>query len=164
MSITGIMMTMIFSRTQKKWKVPVALLVVPAGEDLVRRKVTSPAHLGIKGGSNGGLLMGNMLTRRPDLWGGVVCQVPLLDMRRYHKLLAGASWQGEYGNPDLRVMVLSLRDDLSNTVFPLKSCKETSQRPSANNASTTSGSTLTAFTISCAVDSDSSLQRNPHSS
>jgi prolyl oligopeptidase len=44
--------------------------------------------------------MGNMLTRRPDLWGGVVCQVPLLDMRRYHTLLAGASWQGEYGNPD----------------------------------------------------------------
>ena len=74
---------------------------IAVGEDLVRRKVTSPAHLGIKGGSNGGLLMGNMLVRRPDLWGGVVCQVPLLDMRRYHKLLAGASWQGEYGNPDL---------------------------------------------------------------
>jgi len=73
---------------------------IAVGEDLVRRKVTSPEHLGIKGGSNGGLLMGNMLTRRPDLWGGVVCQVPLLDMRRYHKLLAGASWQGEYGNPD----------------------------------------------------------------
>ncbi len=74
---------------------------IAVGEDLVGRKVTSPAHLGIKGGSNGGLLMGNMLVRRPDLWGGVVCQVPLLDMRRYHKLLAGASWQGEYGNPDL---------------------------------------------------------------
>ena len=73
---------------------------IAVGEDLVRRKVTVPAHLGIKGGSNGGLLMGNMLVRRPDLWGGVVCQVPLLDMRRYHKLLAGASWQGEYGNPD----------------------------------------------------------------
>ena len=73
---------------------------IAVGEDLVRRKVTSPAHLGIKGGSNGGLLMGNMLVRRPDLWGGVVCQVPLLDMRRYHTLLAGASWQGEYGNPD----------------------------------------------------------------
>jgi len=73
---------------------------IAVGEDLVRRKVTAQKHLGIKGGSNGGLLMGNMLVRRPDLWGGVVCQVPLLDMRRYHKLLAGASWQGEYGNPD----------------------------------------------------------------
>jgi prolyl oligopeptidase len=73
---------------------------IAVAEDLVRRRVTSPPHLGIKGGSNGGLLMGNMLTRRPDLWGGIVCQVPLLDMRRYHTLLAGASWMGEYGNPD----------------------------------------------------------------
>ena len=69
-------------------------------EDLIARKVTSPAHLGIMGGSNGGLLMGNMLTLRPELFGAVVCQVPLLDMRRYHTLLAGASWMGEYGNPD----------------------------------------------------------------
>ena len=69
-------------------------------EDLIARKVTSPAHLGIMGGSNGGLLMGNMLTMRPDLFGAVVCQVPLLDMRRFNKLLAGASWMGEYGNPD----------------------------------------------------------------
>jgi prolyl oligopeptidase len=69
--------------------------------DLIRRKVTSPAHLGIQGGSNGGLLMGNMLVRRPDLFGAIVCQVPLLDMRRFHQLLAGASWMGEYGNPDL---------------------------------------------------------------
>ena len=69
-------------------------------EDLVARKVTSPRHLGVKGGSNGGLLVGNMYTRRPDLFGAVVCQVPLLDMRRYHTLLAGASWMGEYGNPD----------------------------------------------------------------
>jgi prolyl oligopeptidase len=66
----------------------------------VARKVTSPAHLGVKGGSNGGLLVGNMLTMRPDLFGAVVCQVPLLDMRRYHTLLAGASWMGEYGDPD----------------------------------------------------------------
>ena len=73
---------------------------IAVGEDLVRRKVTSTPHLGIQGGSNGGLLMGNMLTLRPDLWGAVVCQVPLLDMRRYHTLLAGASWMGEYGNPD----------------------------------------------------------------
>ena len=73
---------------------------IAVGEDLIRRKVTSTPHLGIRGGSNGGLLMGNMLTLRPDLWGAVVCQVPLLDMRRYHTLLAGASWMGEYGNPD----------------------------------------------------------------
>jgi prolyl oligopeptidase len=69
--------------------------------DLIRRKVTSPRHLGTQGGSNGGLLMGNMLVRRPDIFGAIVCQVPLLDMRRYHQLLAGASWIGEYGNPDL---------------------------------------------------------------
>ena len=74
---------------------------IAVGEDLIRRKVTSPAHLGIQGGSNGGLLMGNMLVRRPDLFGAIVCQVPLLDMRRYHHLLAGASWMGEYGNPDV---------------------------------------------------------------
>ena len=73
---------------------------IAVAEDLVRRKVTSTPHLGIQGGSNGGLLMGNMLTMRPDLFGAVVCQVPLLDMRRYHVLLAGASWMGEYGNPD----------------------------------------------------------------
>ena len=73
---------------------------IAIAEDLVQRKVTSTPHLGIQGGSNGGLLMGNMLTMRPDLWGAVVCQVPLLDMRRYHHLLAGASWMEEYGNPD----------------------------------------------------------------
>jgi prolyl oligopeptidase len=69
-------------------------------EDLVRRKVTSPAHLGIQGGSNGGLLVGNMLTLYPDRFGAVVCQVPVLDMRRYTKLLAGPSWIPEYGDPD----------------------------------------------------------------
>jgi prolyl oligopeptidase len=73
---------------------------IAVAEDLIERKITTPRHLGIIGGSNGGLLMGNMLTMRPDLFGAVVCQVPLLDMRRYHKLLAGASWMGEYGNPD----------------------------------------------------------------
>ncbi len=73
---------------------------IAVAEDLIRRKVTSPAHLGIEGGSNGGLLVGNMLTMRPDLFGAVVCDVPLLDMRRYHKLLAGASWMAEYGDPD----------------------------------------------------------------
>ncbi len=69
--------------------------------DLIHRQVTSPPYLGTQGGSNGGLLMGNMLVRRPDLFGAIVCQVPLLDMKRYHHLLAGASWMGEYGNPDL---------------------------------------------------------------
>ncbi|MEN3275228.1 MAG: prolyl oligopeptidase [Massilia sp.] len=69
-------------------------------KDLIRRKLTSPRHLGIMGGSNGGLLVGAALTQRPDLFNAVVCQVPLLDMRRYHTLLAGASWMGEYGNPD----------------------------------------------------------------
>ena len=73
---------------------------IAVAEDLIARKVTSPKHLGIKGGSNGGLLVGNMLTMRPELFGAIVCQVPLLDMRRYHTLLAGASWMGEYGNPD----------------------------------------------------------------
>jgi prolyl oligopeptidase len=69
-------------------------------EDLVQRKITSPKHLGIMGGSNGGLLVGVAFTQRPELYGAVVCQVPLLDMQRYNKLLAGASWMGEYGNPD----------------------------------------------------------------
>jgi prolyl oligopeptidase len=73
---------------------------IAAGEDLIARGITSPGHLGIRGGSNGGLLTGVMLTQRPDLWGAVVIQVPLLDMKRYNKLLAGASWMGEYGNPD----------------------------------------------------------------
>jgi prolyl oligopeptidase len=68
--------------------------------DLIAREITSPAHLGVQGGSNGGLLTGNMLTMYPELFGAIVIQVPLLDMRRYHTLLAGASWMGEYGNPD----------------------------------------------------------------
>ncbi|AWI08486.1 prolyl oligopeptidase family serine peptidase [Ereboglobus luteus] len=70
-------------------------------EDLIARKITSPARLGIMGGSNGGLLVGAAFTQRPDLYRAVVCQVPLLDMRRYNKLLAGASWMAEYGNPDV---------------------------------------------------------------
>jgi prolyl oligopeptidase len=70
-------------------------------KDLVTRKLTSAKHLGIQGGSNGGLLTGNMLTTYPELFGAIVIEVPLLDMLRYHTLLAGASWMGEYGNPDL---------------------------------------------------------------
>ena len=70
-------------------------------EDLIAKKVSSPKHLGVMGGSNGGLLVGVAFTQRPDLYHAVVCQVPLLDMQRYNKLLAGASWMGEYGNPDV---------------------------------------------------------------
>ncbi|MGE5697571.1 MAG: prolyl oligopeptidase family serine peptidase [Candidatus Sericytochromatia bacterium] len=69
-------------------------------EDLVNRGITTVAQLGAAGGSNGGLLMGVMLTRYPELFGALVCSVPLLDMRRFHLLLAGASWVAEYGNPD----------------------------------------------------------------
>jgi len=69
-------------------------------QDLFERGITSPQHLGVQGGSNGGLLTGNMLTQYPELFGAVVVQVPLLDMKRYNKLLAGASWMAEYGNPD----------------------------------------------------------------
>ncbi|MBV8965910.1 MAG: S9 family peptidase [Mycobacteriaceae bacterium] len=68
--------------------------------DLVSRDVTTVETLGAAGGSNGGLLMGIMLTQYPQLFGALVCSVPLLDMRRFHLLLAGASWVAEYGNPD----------------------------------------------------------------
>jgi prolyl oligopeptidase len=69
-------------------------------EDLVDRGITTVGQLGAQGGSNGGLLMGIMLTQYPELFGALVCSVPLLDMRRFHLLLAGASWVAEYGNPD----------------------------------------------------------------
>lgn len=69
-------------------------------EDLVARQITAPEHIGIEGRSNGGLLVGATMTRRPELYGAVICGVPLLDMRRYHKLLAGASWMAEFGDPD----------------------------------------------------------------
>lgn len=70
-------------------------------EDLIAKNITAPRHLGVMGGSNGGLLVGVAFTQRPDLYNAVVCRVPLLDMKRYNKLLAGASWMGEYGNPDV---------------------------------------------------------------
>ncbi|MGM8851179.1 prolyl oligopeptidase family serine peptidase [Salinicola halophyticus] len=69
-------------------------------EDLVATGITTPQRLGIQGGSNGGLLVGNMITRYPDHFAAAVCEVPLLDMQRYHQLLAGASWMAEYGDPD----------------------------------------------------------------
>ena len=70
-------------------------------EDVIRRGFTSAAHLGIEGGSQGGLVVTGTMVQHPDLFGAVVAQVPLTDMLRYHKLLAGASWMGEYGNPDV---------------------------------------------------------------
>lgn len=69
-------------------------------EDLIARGVTSPRHLGAVGGSNGGLLVGNMITTYPKLFGAIVCMVPLLDMQRYTHLSAGASWIAEYGDPE----------------------------------------------------------------
>jgi prolyl oligopeptidase len=74
---------------------------IAVAEDLSARKITGARHLGIMGGSNGGLLVAAVMTQRPELFKAVVCQVPLLDMRRYHRLLAGASWMGEYGDPDV---------------------------------------------------------------
>lgn len=73
---------------------------ISVAEDLIRNKITSPQHLGISGGSNGGLLVGVALTQRPDLFRAVFCRAPLLDMMRYSHLLAGASWMEEYGDPD----------------------------------------------------------------
>jgi prolyl oligopeptidase len=73
---------------------------IAVAEDLIARRITSPARLGIEGGSNGGLLVGAVLVQRPELFNAVLCAVPLLDMRRYHTLLAGASWMAEYGDPD----------------------------------------------------------------
>jgi len=70
-------------------------------EDLITKKITNPKHLGVMGGSNGGLLVGVAFTQRPDLYNAAVSQVPLLDMQRYNKLLAGASWMGEFGDPDI---------------------------------------------------------------
>jgi prolyl oligopeptidase len=68
--------------------------------DLVRRGVTRPGRIAAEGGSNGGILITNMLTRYPERFGALFCTIPLVDMRRYHKLLAGASWMAEYGDPD----------------------------------------------------------------
>ena len=69
-------------------------------KDLVERGVTDREHLAVRGGSNGGLLTGNMVTQYPELFGAVIIQVPLLDMKRYSHLLAGHSWMAEYGDPD----------------------------------------------------------------
>ena len=68
--------------------------------DLVRRGVTKPKRIAAEGGSNGGILISNMMTRYPERFGALLCTIPLIDMRRYSKLLAGASWIAEYGDPD----------------------------------------------------------------
>lgn len=68
-------------------------------EDLIASGYCKPSTLAVRGGSNGGLLVGNMYTLRPDLFGAIHCAVPLLDMKRFNLLLAGASWMGEYGDP-----------------------------------------------------------------
>lgn len=73
---------------------------ISIAEDLIKEKITTPKHLGIQGGSNGGLLVGGTFIQRPDLFNAVLCEVPLLDMLKYHTLLAGASWMDEYGNPE----------------------------------------------------------------
>jgi prolyl oligopeptidase len=80
-------------------------------QDLIARGITSPAHLGIMGGSNGGLLMGVEFVQHPQLWGAVDIQVPLLDMLRFEQIAAGSSWVGEYGsvsNPDERAFLASI--------------------------------------------------------
>jgi len=90
---------------------------IAVAEDLVKRKVTSPKHLGIQGGSNGGLLMGVMLTQRPDLFKAVVCQVPLLDMRRFNRLLAGASWM-----PNTATPTFPINGNTFAAIPPIKRC------------------------------------------
>ena len=71
---------------------------IAVAEDLIHnQQLCTSQTLAIRGGSNGGLLMGNMYTMRPDLFGAIHCAVPLLDMKNYHTLLAGASWMAEYG-------------------------------------------------------------------
>ncbi len=74
---------------------------ISVAEDLIAKKLTSPDHLGISGGSNGGLLVTATMVQRPDLFNAVISSVPLIDMLRYHLLLAGASWTAEYGNPNI---------------------------------------------------------------
>jgi prolyl oligopeptidase len=74
---------------------------IAVAEDVIRRRLTSPRRLGVMGGSQGGLLVGTAITQRPELFNAAIIQVPLFDMLRYHLLGAGASWRGEYGDPDV---------------------------------------------------------------
>lgn len=86
--------TAIRENKQRTWDDFIAI-----ADDLVARKITSPQHLGIQGGSQGGLLVGTAFTQRPDLFGAAIVQIPLFDMLRYHLIGRGASWIGEYGDP-----------------------------------------------------------------
>ena len=97
---------------------------IAVAEDLIANKITSPRHLGIRGGSNGGLLVGATFTQRPDLFNAVICAVPLLDMLRYHMLLAGASWIGEYGDPEDAKMA-----DYIRTYSPYQNVKADAEYP-----------------------------------
>lgn len=84
--------------------------VIAGAEHVVEEGYTSPDHLGVVGGSNGGLMAGAVLTQRPDLWGAVVSAVPLLDMLRFHEFLLGESWTVEYGHPDVEAEFDYIRD------------------------------------------------------
>ena len=86
--------TAIRENKQRTWDDFIAI-----GDDLVKRGFTSPEHLGIQGGSQGGLLVGTAFTQRPDLFNAAIVQIPLFDMLRYHLIGRGASWIGEYGDP-----------------------------------------------------------------
>lgn len=99
--------------------------MIAVAESVISKNITSSRRLGIMGGSNGGLLMGVMYNQRPDLWNAVVCQVPLLDMLRYHLLLAGASWVGEYGSPEIAEERAFLE-----TISPLHNVKKEQDYPS----------------------------------
>ena len=98
--------------------------MIAVAESLLEKKITSPRRLGIMGGSNGGLLMGVMYNQRPDLWNAVVSQVPLLDMLRYHTMLAGASWVDEFGSPDIADERAFLE-----TISPLHNIDEAGEYP-----------------------------------
>jgi prolyl oligopeptidase len=82
-------------------------------KDMIARRITSPRRLGIRGGSNGGLLMGVQFTQHPELWKAVIIDVPLLDMLRISKIAAGASWEGEYGSVDKDPAVRAFWEKLS---------------------------------------------------
>ena len=82
-------------------------------QDLITRKITSPRRLGIRGGSNGGLLMGVQMTQHPELYRAISIEVPLLDMLRISKIAAGASWQGEYGDVNADPAVKAFWEKLS---------------------------------------------------
>ncbi|MFV9857165.1 prolyl oligopeptidase family serine peptidase [Rickettsia sibirica] len=72
---------------------------IAVAEDLIKQNITSPEYLGIKGGSNGGLLVSVAMTQRPDLFGAIACEVPILDTIRYKEFGAGHSWDTEYSDP-----------------------------------------------------------------